>query len=122
MKTFRLIGMALVAVLMCVNFASCSSDDEEEVSNKSLKEMLIGRWDNDDHVFIFDNNTIKWYESDALSTYGSYTVDDNTKIITAYDAESVHAHKFLVMEIDDTKMKLCLDGDGSDPETLTKAK
>lgn len=28
MKTFRLIGMALLAVVMCVNFASCSDDDD----------------------------------------------------------------------------------------------
>lgn len=30
MKTFRFIGMALLAIVMCVNFASCSDDDEEE--------------------------------------------------------------------------------------------
>ena len=28
MKTFRILGMALSAVLMCVNLASCSSDDD----------------------------------------------------------------------------------------------
>ena len=28
MRTFRLIGMALLAVVMCVNFTSCSDDDE----------------------------------------------------------------------------------------------
>ncbi len=32
MKTFRLIGMALVAVMMCLNFAACNSDDEPEQS------------------------------------------------------------------------------------------
>ena len=30
MKTFRFIGMALLAIVMCVNFASCSSDNDEE--------------------------------------------------------------------------------------------
>ncbi|MCD7940711.1 MAG: DUF4595 domain-containing protein [Bacteroides intestinalis] len=29
MRTFRLIGMALIAVLISVNFAACSSDDDE---------------------------------------------------------------------------------------------
>ena len=29
MKTFRMIGMALFAILMCVNFASCGNDDGE---------------------------------------------------------------------------------------------
>lgn len=33
MKTFRLLGMALLAIVMCVNFASCSSDDDEEENN-----------------------------------------------------------------------------------------
>jgi uncharacterized lipoprotein YehR (DUF1307 family) len=32
MKTLRLIGMAIVAVIMCVNFAACSDDDEEEAN------------------------------------------------------------------------------------------
>lgn len=31
MKTFRLIGMALLAVLMCANFAACSSGEEPQV-------------------------------------------------------------------------------------------
>lgn len=34
MKTFRMIGMALFAVLMCVNFAACSSDDDEPETNE----------------------------------------------------------------------------------------
>ena len=30
MKTLRFIGMALLAVVLCVNFAACSDDDEDE--------------------------------------------------------------------------------------------
>ena len=33
MKTFRLIGMALLAILVSVNFTACSDDDEEEDPN-----------------------------------------------------------------------------------------
>lgn len=38
MKTFRMFGMALFAVLMCVNFAACSSsgDDEPEVNEEGI--------------------------------------------------------------------------------------
>lgn len=43
MKTLRFIGMALFAVLMCVNFAACSSDDDEEVE-PTTKSLLIGTW------------------------------------------------------------------------------
>ena len=36
MKTFRMIGMVLFAVLMCVSFASCSEDDDPaEVKNEN---------------------------------------------------------------------------------------
>ena len=40
MKTFRLIGMALFAIMMCVNFTACSSDDDE----KNFESSLIGTW------------------------------------------------------------------------------
>ena len=33
MQTFRLIGMALLAIVMCVNFTSCSDDEEEPTKN-----------------------------------------------------------------------------------------
>ncbi|MFK1867229.1 hypothetical protein ACIXFO_16805 [Bacteroides fragilis] len=33
MKTFRLIGMALLAVVMCENFTSCSDDEEKPTKN-----------------------------------------------------------------------------------------
>lgn len=31
MKTFKFIGMALFAVLMCVNIASCGSSDDDPI-------------------------------------------------------------------------------------------
>lgn len=43
MKTLRMFGMALFAFLMCLNFASCSSDDEE-VEAKNYAELIIGTW------------------------------------------------------------------------------
>lgn len=36
MKTFRLIRMALLAVVMSINFTSCSDDDEEPI-----KTMMV---------------------------------------------------------------------------------
>lgn len=40
MKAFRLIGMALFAIMMCANFTACSSDDDEE----NFESSLIGTW------------------------------------------------------------------------------
>lgn len=43
MRTFRLIGMALIAIVMCMNFTACSSDDDENVP-KIEQANLIGKW------------------------------------------------------------------------------
>ena len=48
MKTFRLIGIAIMAILISVNFASCSSDDDEE----PIK--------NDDGVITNQKQLIRW--------------------------------------------------------------
>ena len=39
MKTLRFIGMAIVAIIMSVNFVACSDDDEED--NRPLAEKKI---------------------------------------------------------------------------------
>ena len=41
MKTLRFIGMAIIAVIMSVNFAACCRDDDEENKSNSL---LVGTW------------------------------------------------------------------------------
>ena len=39
MKTFKFIGMALLAIVMCVNFTSCSDDDDKQ-EIPSLPEQI----------------------------------------------------------------------------------
>ncbi len=64
MKTFRLIGIAIMAILISVNFASCSSDDDEEEETNNEYKALLGSWqmseqDGDILVtssFIFNSN------------------------------------------------------------------
>ena len=56
MKTFRLIGMALLAVVMCANFTSCS-DDEEPAKNDdgvitNQKQLVELRMTDEDEVYI----------------------------------------------------------------------
>lgn len=40
MKTFRYIGMALLAIMLCVGFVACSSDDDDETA--SAASALVG--------------------------------------------------------------------------------
>lgn len=41
MRTFRLLGMALLAIVMCVNFTACSSDDDEK---EETGTNIVGTW------------------------------------------------------------------------------
>ena len=75
MKTFRLIGMALLAVVMCVNFASCSGgDDEEPIKNDdgvitNQKQLM--------QIKMVDSETITW----------DFTYDSKGRLISINHAE-----------------------------------
>lgn len=69
MKTLRFIGMALLAVVMCVNFAACSDNDEEKAESDNLTEIIVGAWaqDGDDDIFVINTNgTGVVYEDETL--------------------------------------------------------
>ena len=40
MKTFRLIGVGLLAIVLCFTFSSCSDDDDEDGGNN----LIVGWW------------------------------------------------------------------------------
>ena len=74
MKTFRLIGMALLAVVMCVNLASCSDDDEEPTKNDdgvitNQKQLM--------QIKMVDSETITW----------DFTYDSKGRLISINHAE-----------------------------------
>lgn len=70
MKTFRLIGMALMSIFMCANFTACGSDDDEptEKPTTDLSKIIIGTWtqDGDDDIMVITSNGIlTWYENET---------------------------------------------------------
>lgn len=84
MKTFRFLGIALIAILVSVNFTACSSDNEEEnngggtvVSDKVLRSITED--DSDSYLFSYnekkqlisaavdrDKINVKWSDSDII--------------------------------------------------------
>ena len=79
MKTFRLIGMALLAVVMSINFTSCS-DDEEPIKN-------------DDGVITNQKRLVEFTETDEHDTYTwSFSYDSKGRLISIvqkdYDSSS----------------------------------
>ena len=70
MKTFKLIGMALLAIVMSFNFTACSSDNDpqqDENNTTDLSKAIIGTWvqDGDDDILVVKSDgTMTWYEDE----------------------------------------------------------
>ena len=46
MKTFRILGMALVAVMLSFTMSSCDNDDDEVNPYKDYPQLIVGKWFN----------------------------------------------------------------------------
>ncbi len=84
MKTLRYIGMALLAVVLCVNFAACSDDDEDDVQTLSGTTWKIVSSDDEDMegtsgatVAFKTDGTVK-FNPDAGWNYARWTLNGNT--------------------------------------------
>lgn len=98
MKTLRLIGMALLAIVMSVSFIACSNDDDD---NKEASTSLVGTtWkvtsvDNADENFngwtnvtaTFNENGTVTFNPNTGWNYTRWTLNDKTlKIVVGEDA------------------------------------
>lgn len=93
MKTLRLIGATLLMVVLCVNFAACGDDDDDE------KASIVGTWkaesSDDGYVEYFTFNsdgTGKSWEVSSNGTQGeaegfTYKVSSNKLTFTWEDGE-----------------------------------
>lgn len=62
MKTLRFIGMALLAVVLSVNFAACSEEKDDDDDVVALLTSAAWRKDSSDDVFTFSKDgTGFWY-------------------------------------------------------------
>ena len=96
MKTLRFFGMALLVMILCVNFAACSDDDEEPQSTSDLiGTVWRGTNPHTDYVVEVEikNDSrcvITTYEPDGSTVYAqeecSYVYDEATgEFVCQYD-------------------------------------
>ncbi len=82
MRTFRLIGMALLAVVMSVNFTSCSDDDEPSKNDDGVitnqKQLVELRMTDEDGVSIMEYS----YDSKGKLLSANYRESDYGYTIT----------------------------------------
>ena len=122
MKTLRFIGMAIIAVIMSINFVAC--DDDEDSDNVSL----IGKWKVDSYIDVTNGVTTHYTYQDWIDdagypylvfeekdTYGikidgsitehdSYIYDENLKVLTVDNGYSEYKYEVISL----TKNKLIL--------------
>lgn len=120
MKTVRLIEMALLAILVSVNFAACSDDDDEKETTNSEYKALLGSWQmSEQHgdilvtsSFTFNSNGTYSFtyaengDDDEVYT-GKFTYDADTHKITCYEGNSnVIDREYFIAEVNSTTLKL----------------
>ena len=91
MKTFRMIGMALVAVMLSFTMSSCDNDDDEVNPYKDYPQLIVGQWfnftptasvfldykaDGTFNVTGYDNK-IGW-----MAVNGTYLLEENMLFLT----------------------------------------
>ncbi|MBQ8337404.1 MAG: lipocalin family protein [Bacteroidaceae bacterium] len=73
MKTFRMIGMALVAVMLGFAMSSCDNDDDEVNPYKDYPQLIVGQWFNfspDASIFLNYRADGTYYEVGTASKNG----------------------------------------------------
>ena len=112
MKTFRMIGMALVAVMLSFTMSSCDNDDDEVDPYKDYPQLIVGKWFNftPEASMLLEykaNNTCNvigldkdfgWFEISS-----TYRVEDNKLIVSSMD-NGVLIETPKVIEITDDKL------------------
>lgn len=75
MKTFRMIGIAMLAVIMCVNFTACSEDDDNSPTNHPTNANKLGS------VMIYDIENNKKELNDIIK----FEYDKNGNVVKVYE-------------------------------------
>jgi len=126
MKTFRIIGMALVAVMLGFAMSACSDDDDDYLKEleKEYSRLIVGKWFNftpTESVFMNFNTdnavsvvgydkTLGWMEN-----YGTYRIEGDM-IIRNYHVDGAPLEVSTKIEVSTNKLILKAGSDSYAPE------
>lgn len=133
MKTLRLIGMTVLAVVMCMNFVSCGDDDDDRSGDAA---SLIGKWKIEktnyrgeteewDGYPYFMVTASNFYFTDETGTPKSenstYTYDAKNKIINAKYVNGGDPYTITVIKLTDSEFEFQWDDEGIETFYCKKA-
>lgn len=125
MKTFRMIGMALVAVMLSFTMSSCDNDDDEVNPYKDYPQLIVGKWFN----FTPDASTLKVYDANGkvsiigwdkdygwLGQNGTYSVINN-RIKEIFKEEDGSTFELTyIIEVNSEQLVIKAGGNSSVPD------
>ena len=117
MKTFRMIGMALVAVMLSFTMSSCDNDDDEVDPYKDYPQLIVGKWFN----FTPEASIFMDYKADGsysaviydierkvhwVLSSGYYCLEGNKMINTVINPDASTEEKVAEVEITEDRFVL----------------
>ena len=124
MKTFRMIGMALVAVMLSFTMSSCDNDDDEVDPYKDYPQLVVGKWFNftpTESVFMNfnDDKTVSTIGYDKvlgwMENTGTYRIEED-KIIRTYLIEGSPLEVSTKIEVTNDRFIFKAGSDSYNPE------
>ena len=130
MRTFRLIGMTLLMVMLTVNFTACSDDDDDNELSLPVDntlELLIGTWEGTGEVagrlFKFNEDYTYSYDYSNETENGKFEYFPNRYMfVTYYTTTNWGEENTIYTVVKITKEELYLNDNGHSDIVIYKRK
>ena len=130
MRTFRLIGMTLLMVMLTVNFTACSDDDDDNELSLPVDntlELLIGTWEGTGEVagrlFKFNEDYTYSYDYSNETENGTFEYFTNRYMfVTYYTTTNWGEENTIYTVVKITKEELYLNDNGHSDIVIYKRK
>ena len=130
MRTFRLIGMTLLMVMLTVNFTACSDDDDDNELSLPVDntlELLIGTWEGTGEVagrlFKFNEYYTYSYDYSNETENGTFEYFPNRYMfVTYYTTTNWGEENTIYTVVKITKEELYLNDNGHSDIVIYKRK
>ena len=130
MRTFRLIGMTLLMVMLTVNFTACSDDDDDNELSLPVDntlELLIGTWEGTGEVagrlFKFNEDYTYSYDYSNETENGTFEYFPNRYMfVTYYTTTNWGEENTIYTVVKITKEELYLNDNGLSDIVIYKRK
>jgi len=130
MRTFRLIGMTLLMVMLTVNFTACSDDDDDNELSLPVDntlELLIGTWEGTGEVagrlFKFNEDYTYSYDYSNETENGTFEYFPNKYMfVTYYTTTNWGEENTIYTVVKITKEELYLNDNGHSDIVIYKRK